>query len=348
LQPLVHDVASAPAPQRSDDTGGPTAEALERNVIVLVESPAAHAERYPELDSTAATGASATVPLSAGSAVVGIVELLFGEWRDFDAADREFLAAFGRQGGVALERARLQAEEHSIATRLQRELLPLRLPVVPGLVHAVEYHAGAELMDVGGDWYDVVQLGPSLVALTVGDVVGKGVAAAGVMGRLRSALRALALAFEQPQQVIAHLERYAATIEGADVATVWYGTLELQRGLLRHLSAGHPPVLVASPGGEARFLTEGRSAPLCVPLDEPRPWADTQLERGETLLLYSDGLVERRDQLLDARLDLLVEEVRALDGLPPAELAPGLVATMAAGSPATDDVVVVAVRYEGA
>ena len=106
-------------------------------------------------------------------------------------------------------------------------------------------------------------------------------------------------------------------------------------------------MLLASAGGEARFLTDGRSAPLCVPLDEPRPSADTQLERGDSLVLYSDGLVERRNQLLDARLDRLVAEVRALEGLPPAELAPALVAAMAAGSPATDDVVVVAVRYEG-
>src|SRR5262249_5842938 len=163
---------------------------------------------------------------------VGGVELSFLGERDFSSADREFLAALGRQGGLALERARLHATEHSIASRLQQQLLPVRLPSLPGLRAAARYLAGAELMEVGGDWYAVVQLGTTRVALTVGDVVGKGVTAAGVMGRLRSALRAFALACRDPSEVLEQLERFAAITEGAEVATLCYCDLELQTGAL--------------------------------------------------------------------------------------------------------------------
>jgi GAF domain-containing protein len=325
------------------------AEAVRRGEVVLVESAQARAQRYPAVEAgteDGAHGASASVPLSAADSIIGGVELFFAEDREFSSRDREFLAAFGRQGGVALDRARLHTVEHSVATRLQRQLLPLRLPTLPGLRCAAEYQAGTELMEVGGDWYDVVQLEQAIVALTVGDVVGKGVGAAGVMGRLRSALRALALACSDPGEIIVQLERFARTIDGADFATLCYADLDLETGLLRYISAGHPPMLVADGSGDVRFAAGGRTTPLCVELDAPKEHDAIVLDPGSTLVLYSDGLIERRGGLLEPQYERLREQTRSLAHLPPAQLASTLVQAMTEGSPAGDDVVVLAVRFD--
>jgi GAF domain-containing protein len=349
-------VLATPRPHERDEPGGldldadvMIAEAVRRGEVVLAESVHARAHRYPGAEPGAvdpAQGASASVPLSAGDSIIGGVELLFAEDREFSSLDREFLAAFGRQGGVALERARLHAVEHSVATRLQRQLLPLRLPTLPGLRCGAEYQAGTELMEVGGDWYDVVQLERTVVALTVGDVVGKGVGAAGTMGRLRSALRALALACSDPQEILVQLERFARTIDGAEFATLCYADLNLETGMLRYISAGHPPMLVADERGDVRFAAGGRTTPLCVQLEGPKEYASIVLEPGSTLVLYSDGLIERRGGPLESQYEQLRDRTRSLAHLPPAQLAPALLQAMTDESPPGDDVVVLAVRFD--
>jgi serine phosphatase RsbU (regulator of sigma subunit) len=344
--------AEADAALLTLDSALPIVDALRRNEVVLVESVAELERRYPQGSIPSpgdqpSRGASASVPLTAGSAVVGGVELLFEEEYEFSSRDREFLAAFGRQGGLALERARLYAAEHSLVVRLQRELLPARLPEVPGLLCAAVYQAGSELLEVGGDWYDVVQLGPARVGITVGDVVGKGVVAAGTMGRLRSALRALALVCDDPAEVIALLDRFAETIEGAELTTLCYAELDVTSGQVRFLSAGHPPMLMVEAGGETRFVDGGRAMPLCIGVEIPRTSGAVVLEPGATLILYSDGLVERRTESLDVGFARLQDAAAASAQLPVDELAPTLVRLMTDASQTSDDVVVLAVRRPG-
>ena len=345
--------AEPDAAQLALDEALPIVDALRRNEVVLVESDAELKRRYPRHVNASRRGrpphgASASVPLTAGPVVVGGVELYFSEKYEFGPRDREFLAAFGRQGGVALERARLYAAEHSLAIRLQRELLPVRLPDVAGLLCAAEYQAGTELMEVGGDWYDVVQLDPTRVALSVGDVVGRGVVAAGTMGRLRSALRALALVCSGPEEVIAQLERFAATIDGAEFTTLCYAELDVASGQARFLSAGHPPMLVLEPEGDARFVDHGRTTPLCVDVAPAKAGGTVVVNPGATVILYSDGLVERRGEHIDMGFRRLRDTALAGAHLPLDELVPTLVRQMTEASPTSDDVVVLAVRRPSA
>ena len=333
----------------ADEEPSAVADAVRLGELVLVESAQA-CERYPSLFADhrrKGLAASASVPLTAGDTVVGAVELSFFAPQQFDLAERQFLAAFGRQGGVALEHARLHALERSISLRLQRQLLPSRLPELPGLRSAAQYSPGTALMEAGGDWYDVFPLGPAHVALTVGDVVGKGVAAAGVMGRLRSALRALALAFDDPVDVVANLERFADTVDGADFATLCYADLDLATGVLRYLHVGHVPMLVVHADGSARFVQDGRRAPLCVQLPDHDAHGEMRLDPGTTILLYSDGLVEGPQRPLSDGLEELRQRAGALAALAPNELAPVLVEQMTGGIDAADDIVLLVLRFDG-
>jgi serine phosphatase RsbU (regulator of sigma subunit) len=202
-------------------------------------------------------------------------------------------------------------------------------------------------MEAGGDWYDVFQLAPTRVGITVGDVVGKGAAAAGVMGRLRSALRALALACVDPNDVIAHLERFAATIDGADFATVCYADLDLESGRLRYLHAGHVPMLLLARDGTASFVEDGRRVPLCVPHADPSSYAELSLEPGTTVVLYSDGLVEGRQRPLSEGLDQLQQLAVSLAAETPEDLARKLADGMTLDIEPNDDIVVLTVRFEG-
>lgn len=351
IGPAAIDASTGePAPARAETVSPAVADAVRLRELVLIESLQACIERYPTLATTLRDkgfAAAASVPLTVGDASVGAVELSFVAPKRFSLEERQFLAAIGRQGGIALRHAWLRASERSISLRLQRQLLPLRLPKLPGLRTGAEYRPGAAQLEAGGDWYDVFSLGPTRVAVTVGDVVGKGVAAAGVMGRLRSALRALAIACDDPNHVVAYLERFAETIDGADFATLCYADLDLTSGVLRYLSAGHMPLLLVSPRGTARFVEDGRRTPLCVPLPDPGSHARLTLEPGATVVLYSDGLVERRHRSLDDGLRLLKQQAASLTALAPDEFARELADQMTAGDDVDDDVVVLVVRFEG-
>lgn len=289
------------------------------------------------------------VPLLVDRIAVG--ELVLGirgqDRPHFAARDLALVRDIAANTAVRLENARLQARERSVASRLQQQLLPQRLPDVEGVVCAAHYRAGAEALDVGGDWYDVFELAPTCIAVTVGDVVGKGVTAAGIMGRLRSAVRALAIACSDPVEVITQLERFAATVDGAEFASLCYADLDVESGELRYLHAGHPPMLLIGPGGNARFLEEGRTGLLCVRIDGPPKHASLVLEPGTTLVLYSDGLVERRGATLDDGLRRLHELASSLSALGPGELASTIVSQMTEGEAVNDDIVVLVVRFAG-
>jgi len=289
------------------------------------------------------------VPLTVGRTAAG--ELLLGlssaDRAPYAVEDIALVRDIAAQAGARLENARLQAQERSIASRLQQQLLPQRLPDVPGIRAAGHYRAGAESMDVGGDWYDVFLRASTCVAFTVGDVVGKGVTAAGVMGRLRSAVRALGIACGDPVEVIGQLESFATTVDGAEFASLCYADLDVESGELRYLHAGHLPILLVGPDGEAQFLEDGRTSLLCVPMDSPREHARRVLEPGTTLVLYSDGLVERRGEPLNTALLRLRELATSLASLAPEELASTLASRMTAGQAANDDIVVLAVRFDG-
>jgi len=200
--------------------------------------------------------------------------------------------------------------EHRIAETLQRSLLPERLPPIEGLELAARYLPGARGATIGGDWYDVLERPDGRVALVVGDVVGHGLRAAASMGQLRNAFRAYGMVEASPAEVVARINRLVMSGVEQVMATVLYLVLDRETGEVSFSAAGHPPPLVLAPGGPY-FLEGGRSVP--VGAADPAVFRESTaiLPPGSSLVLYTDGLVERRDTPLDERLEQLAAAARA-------------------------------------
>jgi phosphoserine phosphatase RsbU/P len=222
----------------------------------------------------------------------------------FDATDRR---------RYEQELLRGQQRERDIAQRLQRALLEGELPEDPDLVLDVAYRPAERGLEVGGDWYDAFWLEPArTVGLVVGDVVGRGIEAAATMGQLRSALRALAATGLGPAALLNGLDAYASRHKVGQMATVLYAQLELATGRLRYACAGHLPPVVHRPGAAPAFLWGGRSTPLDIQVDAaPRSQAECVLPAGSTLVLYTDGLVERRTAAIEEGMGRLLTQVAA-------------------------------------
>lgn len=259
------------------------------------------------------TSSVAVVPLNVAGEHIGAVVLCFPEKRDFSASDRNYLLTLARVCGHALRRARQYGREHATAVALQRGLLP-EVPEVAGAQACARYRPASAGAQVGGDWYDLMPPLPyERVGIVVGDVAGHHMDAAAVMGQMRSALRALALSEEDPGPVMTRLNTLAYEFPGTALTTVFYGVWD-PPGILRYVSAGHLPPLVKAADGSVRRLY---SDPPALPVNTTRSAVyDTVqgvLHPGETLVAYTDGLVERRGENLDAglaRLTRVLENAR--------------------------------------
>jgi serine phosphatase RsbU (regulator of sigma subunit) len=220
---------------------------------------------------------------------------------DHDLAVLEILA---RQARQALENARLYQREHRIAETLQRSVMPESLMEVDGLRFSARYLPGSSEADIGGDWYDVSPGLDGSVHAVVGDVGGKGVIAAAQMGQLRSVVRAIGMGTRSPAELLASVDRY---LHDQDVlyATLAVVTIDPDTAACRFALAGHPPPLLVDAEGRARFVEGGRNLPLGADVELPTVEASADLAPGDTLLLYTDGLVERRARPLDEGLERL-------------------------------------------
>jgi sigma-B regulation protein RsbU (phosphoserine phosphatase) len=236
----------------------------------------------------------------------------------FDAGDR-------RRYEEELLRARRHEQE--IARLLQRSMLTGEMPEMDGIEVGACYRPAVAGTEVGGDWYDAFPLGDGEVGLVVGDVVGRGVGAAATMGQLRSALRALASTGLRPAALLEALDAYAERHGVGTLATVLFAHVDLKARELRFACAGHLPPLFAAGEDRPRLAWEGRSTPLGVHLPGvgPRPEAAIPLPRGSLVVLFSDGLVERRGGSIDAAMERLAGAVEQRREEAPAELAPSLV-----------------------
>ncbi|MEV6832372.1 SpoIIE family protein phosphatase [Amycolatopsis sp. NPDC051102] len=220
--------------------------------------------------------------------------------RPLGTEDRTLLALLAGTLAHALRRAHRDDRQREVALALQRSILgPAELP--DGF--AVRYEPATPPLEVGGDWYDVIALRGDRIGIVVGDCVGRGLAAAAVMGQLRSAGRALMLEASSPADTLAALDRFAGRLPGALCTTVFCGVLDPATGTLTYSSAGHLPATLVHRDGTAQFLDDGAGVPLAVRIAAPRPEARAVVPIGSLLMLYTDGLVERRRESLDDGMD---------------------------------------------
>jgi serine phosphatase RsbU (regulator of sigma subunit) len=250
------------------------------------------------------------------------------------------LAGARRLDRLSASREEALAEQRDIAVRLQRSLLP-DVPDPERLEVYASYAPAHGAMAVGGDWYDVVELADGRVALSVGDVAGHGLGAAAVMGQLRSAVRTLALESPGPADLLRRLDAFAATIDDRPLATVVFAVIDPATGDLRYAVAGHPPPLIVRADGTTELLTDGRSPLLGVDAVVARPEGEARLGPGDTLIFYTDGLVERPDSSIDAGIERLADRAAAA-ARDPATLAAALIAGVP--EPRRDDTAVLCVR----
>ncbi|MBO0776382.1 MAG: SpoIIE family protein phosphatase, partial [Actinobacteria bacterium] len=242
------------------------------------------------------------LPLLAAGTTLGALRFSFSRPRRITEEERVFLEALAGQCALAVERAEMYEREHTTAETLQRSLLPDKLPVVPGLELDALYKPVTRNMEIGGDWYDVFRLPDRRLAVTVGDVMGKGLQAAAGMGRVRNALRALALTDPRPAAVLAGLDRlFSATELEEQVTTVSYLVIDPETGEGQAGNAGHLPTLLITPGAMPVLDEAEAGTPLGWP--SPRRQHAFRLPPGSTAVFYSDGLVETRVRGLNPGLD---------------------------------------------
>ena len=286
------------------------------------------------------------LPLLASGAPLGALRFSFTRPRRVADEERVFLEALAGQCALALERASMFEREHTTAETLQRSLLPDRLPTVPGIILEASYLPVTRNMEIGGDWYDAFRLPDGKLAVAAGDVMGKGLTAAAGMGRVRNALRALALTDPRPAAVLAGLDRlFIATELEEQVTTVAYLVLDPASGEGMAGSAGHLPLLLLSTDAPPRLDKTAAGTPLGWA--SPRQQYAFSLPPGNTAVLYSDGLVENRKRGLDSGLDELVAvaaEAPAAAVEDPALLLDYLVDRMMTGYEQDDDVTVLVVH----
>jgi PAS domain S-box-containing protein len=251
------------------------------------------------------------------------------------------LSPLETEGGVLVSSSIRDITERKRADVLQRSFVPERLPQIPGMSLTARFEPGGTGVDVGGDWYDVLELDNGRIGVVVGDVAGRGIRAASLMSQLRNALRAYAFEQHSPGTALEHLNRLAWRREGVVMATLIYLVLDPATGRVRLSSAGHPPPLQARPDGTTVYLVEGRSLPLGVAHQTEYSEAEYELEPGSTLLLYTDGLIEKRSTPIDDGLEQLA---KSLGARPAEDLETLCDRLMAAVSDSEDDVALLALR----
>ena len=356
LAPVGPDSADA---RLTLDTPSVMTRAIATRRPVLIPSPEELRRQFePDLAEGAGSGTVEDtgderswvgLPLLAAGAPLGALRFSFNRPRRITEEERVFLEALAGQCALAVERAEMYEREHNAAVTLQRSLLPDKLPDVPGLALDARYLPVTRNMEIGGDWYDVFRLPDRRLAVTVGDVMGKGLQAAAGMGRVRNALRALALTDPRPAAVLSGLDRlFSATELEEQVTTVSYLVIDPETGEGQAGNAGHLPTLLLTPGALPVLDQAEAGTPLGWP--SPRKQHAFRLPPGSTAVFYSDGLVENRVRGLDAGLDELVSiAAGAPEDLQdaPGRLLQYLLDHMLAGHEQDDDVTVLVMHVPG-
>ncbi|RDH80183.1 GAF domain-containing protein [Mycolicibacterium moriokaense] len=295
---LVHDKFAPGVP-----LGGRTAatEAVRTSRPVVIGNSAEYQRRYPHnANLMVMTGAEVVVnwPLTSGAKSIGVLSMMWTRPQSLDAAQLAYISAVATMVGQGLVRAQVYADEHARAAVLQAAVLPTEPTEIADLDFAVSYEPADAEHGLGGDWYDVMALPKQRTYLAVGDVVGHGLPAVEDMAQLRSAGRAMALQGLPPARLLAELNTFTAHASHGRFATMAVAVFDPQSGALSYGVAGHPPPLLRrSSDGRVVRLVDGHGPVLGPIRDASYTQGHVQLEPGDTLVLYTDGLVEgpRRD-----------------------------------------------------
>ncbi|MFI9611807.1 SpoIIE family protein phosphatase [Streptomyces sp. NPDC052023] len=288
-------------------------------------------------------GGLAVLPLPAAGRMTGACLIGWDRPHDFGPDERALLTASAGLAGQALMRARAFDAEHELVGMLQRQLLPRRLPELPGAVAVARYLPATAGLEVGGDWYDVIPLPDNHVALVIGDVQGHSAAAATLMGQMRTALRAYAVEGHPPDVVVSHANRLLVGMETDLFATCAYVDVDMEEGSAWCVRAGHPPPVLRHPDGSTHIVEAEGGPPLGVLAQADFPMTPLGLRPGTLIALTTDGLVESAESDIDEGMADLARRLAASD---PAQLGPvadGLLGEAHRG----DDVALLLLRYDG-
>ncbi len=247
---------------------------------------------------------------------------------------------------LAMQHVRQFESARETSLTLQRAMLP---PVQPPPGFAVRYEPAVPPLEIGGDWYDVLPIGNHRIGIVVGDCVGRGLPAAAIMGQLRSSARALLINGAEPARLLEQLDSAASLIPNAYCTTVFLAVLDTETGILQYSNAGHMPALLAGPGsGATTVLTGAASVPLAVRRDEPRPQATRILPPGSALMLFTDGLVERKHESIDEGIARAANVLVETMALPLDAVADAVLRELAPAAGYDDDVAMVIYRHQQA
>ena len=261
--------------------------------------------------------------------------------RRVSAEDRLLVTVLVGHLGLAIQHVRQFETARETSLTLQHAMLaPTELP--PGF--AVRYEPAVPPLEIGGDWYDVLRVGDHRIGIIVGDCVGRGLSAAAVMGQLRSSARALLLTGAEPAMLLEELDSVAELIPDAFCTTVFLAVLDTESGEFFYSCAGHLPAVLAAPRAKPTLLSDARSVPLVVQRKSSRPQSSVVLPPGSTLMLYTDGLVERRDVSLDDGIARVSETVAGGMHLPVDAVADAVLSEMAPPGGYDDDIAIVVYR----
>ncbi|MEU6113127.1 SpoIIE family protein phosphatase [Streptomyces sp. NPDC047117] len=350
---LPTEVSTGRLPALSESARGPLGRVLRgAGPLLLSETPPPHQSgtlldtHYVELFERMAARSAVVAPLRARGAVFGALTLArTREEQPFTEADLPQVDALVRNLALGVEHARLYQESRQIAQRLQRSLLPV-LPDLPHLEMAARYAPSSTAAQVGGDWYDSFVVPNGQTAVVIGDVSGHDLEAAVAMSQLRSMLRGIAVdRQEPPQEVLRRLDMANHSLDREATATCVYGLVEGPESgpwTLRHSSAGHLPPLLTTGEGDTSYLEGGMGLLLGMDPNMPRPGAEDPLPAHSTVLLYTDGLIERRDESLDVSMARLRRHTAPLAREPLDVFCDELLIGLSADS--ADDIALLAVR----
>ncbi|NEB35848.1 SpoIIE family protein phosphatase [Streptomyces sp. SID14515] len=262
---------------------------------------------WPNISHLGITSA-AYMPLIAQARPIGALGLLYRDKAGFTADERNLLMALGTSIAQSLQRAMLYEQEHDLAEGLQQAMLPRRIPAVPGAQVAVRYRSARLGRDIGGDWYDLIPLPGGRVGAVIGDVQGHDTHAAAVMGQLRIVLRAYAAEGHSPATVMARASVFLHELDTDRFATCTYAEVDLTTGVVQVVRAGHVDPLVRDVDGSCRRLPSEGGLPLGLSAEFGRleyPVGTVELDPGQTMILFTDGLVELPGSDLDEGMQLL-------------------------------------------